>query len=227
MNKTSEIYQDIQLNCEVILSQLKYYPVSNDTAEGRMIYQCRWLKEQAAAGTLPIPVLDYVSTLKMVYTEHNLEHLYRTASEYIENTEKVLYRLLKLIKGNLLAKHDYYPFATRVIDELVEILGVPNRPLTLYERGLVVELMKLRELMTEGKLKPPLMYCLPEFPNFCEVFSLTESSIDDLNGGGKTIKIVADFVFEGVRPASWVTPEAADSETQRFTGVKARHGYHR
>jgi len=81
MSKKAEIYQDIITNCDIILGLLKPYEAENDTPEGRMIYQCRWLKEQVAENTLALPTLDYVHTLKYVSAEGLLDHLAATRTK--------------------------------------------------------------------------------------------------------------------------------------------------
>ncbi|TLM72989.1 hypothetical protein ACONUD_19290 [Microbulbifer harenosus] len=96
MTFKQEIYRDINENCDVVLNLLKGQPVTNDTAEGRMIYQCRWLKQQVAADALTFPVNDYVHTLKHVSAERLLEHLASSPDLYREEIGVHLYRLLKL-----------------------------------------------------------------------------------------------------------------------------------
>jgi hypothetical protein len=52
MNNINEIYQDIISNCDILLQLLSPYTATNETPEGRMIVQCRWLKEQAQEANL-------------------------------------------------------------------------------------------------------------------------------------------------------------------------------
>lgn len=56
-------------------------------------------------------------------------------------------------------------------------------------------------------------YYLPGYPNFNEVYMIFESSLDDLPNGKLLTKTVANLLFEGIRPDSWVTPDAADKAT--------------
>lgn len=57
------------------------------------------------------------------------------------------------------------------------------------------------------------MYYLPNYPNFRKVYRIYESTLDDIAGAKGLTETVAEAVFEGVRPESWVTPQDADNET--------------
>ena len=213
MTFKQEIYRDINENCDVVLNLLKSQPVTNDTAEGRMIYQCRWLKQQVAADALSFPVNDYMHTLKHVSAERLLEHLASSPDLYREEIGVHLYRLLKLVKGKLLFASIYYPYAIRCIQSLSAVIENASRPLSQYERGAIGELAQLKEGLAAGKIEPPLMYYIPGFPNFMEVSGISTTSVDDLPNGKFLCKTVADLLFEGIRPDSWVTPQDADRET--------------
>ncbi|WP_105103487.1 hypothetical protein [Microbulbifer pacificus] len=212
MTFKQEIYRDINENCDVVLNLLKGQPVTNDTAEGRMIYQCRWLKQQVAADALTFPVNDYVHTLKHVSAERLLEHLASSPDLYLEEIGIYLYRLLKLTKGKLLLKSEYYRYALRCIEELVSVLVHTTRPLSLFEQRAIAELTHLKQELASGMIEPPLMHYYPDYPNFREV-NMSKISIDDLPNGEFLTKIVANLLFEGIRPDTWVTPDAADKET--------------
>lgn len=213
MTLKQEIYQDIIENCDIFLNLLKSEVLTNDTAAGRMIYQCRWLKEQVAADTLIFPVKDYVHTLKHVYAERSLMHLASSEVHYREEIGIYLYRLLYLIDGKLLLKPVFYPYAIRCMDALLKLLQQPIRPLNQYEQGAIAELTQLKGSLMKGKIEPPLMRYLPDYPNFREVYSMTGSSIDDLPNGKILCKTVANLLFEGVRPDAWITPQDADKDT--------------
>ncbi len=216
MDITSEIYRDITKNCDIILDLLKAFESENETPEGRMIYQCRWLKEQVEAGTLMLPTEDYIHTLRYVATEQLLQHLASSEENYHQEIGIYLYRLMKLVKKKVLLKPEYYPYAIHMINALLNLLRNASRSLDHYEQGFVGELETLKHLLVVGKIEPPLISYFPEYPNFREVYSLTGSSIDDLPKGKIFCKIVAHLIFEGVRPDTWLTPEDADRETQNL-----------
>lgn len=216
MSKKSEIYRDIIEHCDIILELLKDYEAENDTPEGRMIYQCRWLKEQVEANTLSLPSEDYVHTLKYVSAEQLLHHLAGSEEKYREEIGIYLYRLVKLVKNKLLLKPSFYIYTIRMIEALINVLRNADRELDEYEKGLIDELSTLQSLMIEGKIEPPLMNYMPDFPNFIEVEGIKRITIDDLPKGKEMYRTVANLIFEGVRPDTWLTPEDADRETQNL-----------
>ena len=123
-------------------------------------------------------------------------------------------RLLSLTKkAQLLFKPPYYPYGVRCIEALIALLVKPQRRLSQYEYGLIEELKQLKQLLLAGKIAPPLESYLPNYPNFREVYSITGNSTDDLKNGKFLTETVAQLLFEGVRPASWITTDAADKET--------------
>ncbi|MDH5653117.1 MAG: hypothetical protein OEZ39_14770 [Gammaproteobacteria bacterium] len=213
----SEIYQDINENCDIILNLLKSFEAENDTPEGRMIYQCRWLKEQVEANSLSLPTQDYIHTLRYVLAEQLLHHLASSEENYQKEIGVYLYRLAKSIKNKLLLKLEYYPYALRIIDALVFLLNNASRELDKYEKGLIGELERLQYLLTSGEIEPPLMSYMPDYPNFIEVEGIQRITIDDLPDGKVLYRTVANLIFEGIRPDSWLTPEDADRETKKYT----------
>ncbi|WP_105103488.1 hypothetical protein [Microbulbifer pacificus] len=166
MSFKQEIYQDINDNCDILLNFLKDETRTNDTAAGRMIYQCRWLKEQVAANTLRFPVNDYLHTLKHVSAERLLEYLASSPDRYDEEIGIHFYRLLKAVKGNLLLKPTYYPYTIRCIEALLDLLQHPTRSLDQYERGLTDELLGIKQGLAACSIESPLMSYLPDYPNF-------------------------------------------------------------
>ena len=218
MTLRQEINQDIIENCDRLLEVLKNESVTNDTPAGRMIYQCRWLKEQAAADALSFPLDKGTHTLRYAHTEVQLEYLGSSPDQYWHEVGIYMYRLLYLIDGRPILKPPYYPYAIRFIDALVYVMRTATRPLDQYELGAIEELTRIKQLLADGKVEPPLGACLPDYPNFNEMFMMFESSIDDLPNGWKFCRTVADLIFEGVRPRTWTTPEAADRETEHLEG---------
>lgn len=216
MTLRQEINQDIIDICDRLLTVLSGYTATNDTAEGRMIFQCRWLKEQAASDALNFPVEDYVHTLRYVYAEELMQHLASSPNAFWNEIGIDIYRLLKLVKGQPLVKPAYYPYVIRCIEALIGVLRTANRQLDRYEQGVIDELLRLKQLLTDGNTPLPLESYFPDYPNLREVYSLTAISIDDLPNGANLCKTVTDSVFEGVRPKSWKNTELADRHTEKF-----------
>ena len=218
MSKKAEIYGDIIENCDILLGMLKDFEAENDTPEGRMIYQCRWLKEQVAEKTLSLPVDEgMLSTLSYVYTNGDISHLTTSAETGQVGAKFFMNRLLSLTdEAQLLLKPPYYPFAIRMIEALSNLLHHAPRALSQHEQGLIGELDTLKQLLAERKIEPPLMSYLPKYPNFRKVRSLAGNSIDDISDGKYLCETVANLLFEGIRPDTWLTPEDADRITRNL-----------
>ena len=75
MTLRQEINQDIIENSDRLLDVLKNEPATNKTHGGRMIFQCRWFKEQAAADAFSFPVENGTHTLRYVFTEELMQYL--------------------------------------------------------------------------------------------------------------------------------------------------------
>jgi len=66
--------------------------------------------------------------------------------------------------------------------------------------------------LDEGKIEPPLGAYTPRYPNFIK----TKYSIEDILNGKDYFYTVSDFIFNGVRPDTWLTLEDADRETRNL-----------
>ncbi|TLM73022.1 hypothetical protein ACONUD_19300 [Microbulbifer harenosus] len=216
MPNTEEQRLDVIKNCDILLQTiLKPFAQTDGTPEGRMIAQLKWLKERAENRDLPLPVdRDMLGTLRRVYVDGELCRHASSPERVREEVEIHMKRLIRLTReAQFLLKPAYYPYVVRCIEALITLLQQAPRVLDQYEQGLIDELTRLKELLTRGQIEPPLMSYFPDYPNFREVYSITGSSIDDIPDGTFLIKTVANLLFEGIRPDSWVTPQDADRET--------------
>lgn len=216
MLNTEEQRIDIIENCQILLKTVLHpFTQTDDTPEGRMIAQLKWLKERAENSDLPLPVDPIkLSTLRRIYVDGELCRHASTPDKVHQEIEIYMDRLLSLTKkAQLLFKPPYYPYGVRCIEALIALLVKPQRRLSQYEYGLIEELKQLKQLLLAGKIAPPLESYLPNYPNFREVYSITGNSTDDLKNGKFLTETVAQLLFEGVRPASWITTDAADKET--------------
>ncbi len=214
MPNTEEQRLDLIENCTLLLEgPLKPFSQTDNTAEGRMITQCQWLKERAENHDLPLPVKEgKLGSLLYIYTNGELFTTDSTKEE-IRDTEVKMQRIIRLAyEAQLLAKPPYTPYALRSIDALIELLETTPRPLSQYEQGLIPDLKQLRQLLDEGKIIPPLGAYGRTYPNFNEA----QDSIEDIPNGKKYLRRVINFIFNGVRPDSWLTPEDADRETRHL-----------
>jgi hypothetical protein len=210
MNNINEIYQDIITNCDILLQLLAPYTATNETPEGRMIFQCRWLKEQAQTANLQFPA-EFVYSLGHVQAERYLRTVASHPDKYDEEVGIYLYRLLNLGDGYLLLKSTYYKQAANYITALISCIEHAKRSLSGDERNLISELQAIKEKLLAEEITPPLM-SWEGYPNFREVYSMTGSTIDDLPSGKYLCKTVAHLIFEGTRPENWTTPEAAQAD---------------
>ena len=214
MPNTEEQRLDLIENCSLLLEgPLKPFNQTDNTAEGRMITQCQWLKERAENHDLPLPVKEgKLGSLLYIYTNGELFTADSTKEE-IHDTEVKMQRIIRLAyEGQLLTKPPYIPYALRSIDALITLLKTAPRPLSQYEQGLIPDLQQLRQLLDQRKIEPPLGAYGPKYPNFIEV----EDSIRDIPNGKDYFYTVSDLIFNGVRPDSWLTPEDADRETRNL-----------
>jgi hypothetical protein len=217
MPNTEEQRLDVIDTCRHLLDGiLKPFAQTDDTPEGRMIIQLKWLTERAANHDLALPVdRGMLATLLYVYTNGELCNLATSPKEVHDTAERYLNRLIALTEeAQLLLKPTYYPYAIRMIDALSNLLLHAPRPLNLYEQGLIGELAVLKRLLSDGKIEPPLMSYLPAYPNFRKVYRLKESTLDDIRDGKYLCETVANLLFEGIRPDTWRTPEEADRITR-------------
>lgn len=222
MPNTEEQRLDIiEISDFLLEGVLQSFDQTDDTPEGRMITQLKWLKERAENHDLPLPVDPVnLSTLRYVYTDGELcrdaSKPDDPASVWLE-VERPLGHLLSLTKyARLIIKPPYYPYTLRLIDALKHLLLHAERSLSENEQGLIPELEQLQLVISNSKIELPLISYLPDYPNFRKVFRMNKSSIDDLPNGKYLCKTVANLVFEGVRPDTWLTPEDADRETQNL-----------
>jgi len=214
MPNTEEQRLDLIENCTRLLEgPLKPFSQTDNTAEGRMITQCKWLKERAENHDLSLPVKEgKLGSLLYIYTNGEL-FTANSTKEAIHNTEVIMQRIIRLTyKGQLLIKPIYYPYALRSMDALIKLLKTAPRPLSQYEQGLIPDLEQLKQLLDEGKIEPPLGAYGRTYPNFIKA----KRSIRDIPNGKNYCRIVLDLIFNGVRPDSWLTPEDADRETQNL-----------
>jgi len=155
-----------------------------------------------------------LGSLLYIYTNGDLFTADSTKEE-IHDTEVIMKRIISLAyKGCLLAKPPYTPYALRSIDALVKLLETAPRPLNQYEQGLIPDLkqLKLRQLLDEGKIEPPLGAYGRTYPNL----NKSGSTIKDIPNGKKYLRRVINFIFNGVRPDTWLTSEDADREIRNL-----------
>jgi len=214
MPNTEEQRLDLIENCNILLNGiLQPFDNTDDTPEGRMITQCRWLKERAENHDLSLPVeRGKLGSLLYIYTNGEL-FTGGIPENDVYAAEINMQRIIRLAKkGQLLMKPLYTPYALRSMDALIKLLKTAPRPLSQYEQGLIPDLEQLKQLLDEGKIEPPLGAYGRTYPNF----NKAQDSIEDIPNGKRYVRFVINLIFNGVRPDSWLTPEDADRETQNL-----------
>lgn len=140
-----EEYTDALERIERIEAALKGVAPSNDTREGRMVYQVKWLRQEITARRLPIP-LDhkYWGTLGYLVAEGSLDHL---------GIEKPMGELATILSGTGLLKPRHYPVVVAMIEDLLDLMRQAPQ-LNVEEQQLINELRAMRGAIVSGHQLP-------------------------------------------------------------------------
>jgi hypothetical protein len=140
-----EEYADAMDRIARIETALTGFPSSNDTPEGRMVYQMMWLRQEIAAKRLPIP-LDrrYWSTLGYLVGEGSLDYL---------GIEKPLGELARILRGVGMLKKRHYPVVVAMIDDFLALANQAPR-LDPVELSLLDEARAMRAKISSGSRLP-------------------------------------------------------------------------
>jgi len=217
MPKTEEQRQDLIQNCNYLLENvLQSFDQTDDTPEGRMITQLKWLKERAENYDLPLPVeRGNLSTLLYVYTNGDILCNASSSEAAYQEIDIYLERLVALTRdGSLLIKPEYKTYLFRTIDLLLERLS----PHAISKNGIVIDfirdLTKLRNLLEDESLFLPLESYMPDYESFIDAEEILEKSPEIF----RLFLIITDYIFDGVRPDEWLTTDAAESYLRQYLG---------
>jgi len=217
MPNTDEQRLDLIENCNLLLNGiLAPFEQTDNTPEGRMISQLKWLKERAENHDLSLPVdQDSLASIRYIYTDGEL---CRHASDSNDrNTiavevETPMGKIIDLAKyGSLLYKPEYELYAIRSIDRLIATLKNSKRKLTSFEADFTQELTSIKTDLANKEIAPPLGGCA-KYINLIE----SEDTINDIPNAKIYFHIFFNIIFNGTRPDSWLTPELADKETKNY-----------
>ncbi len=222
MVDTEEQRLDIIKNCNLLLDgYLSYFKQTDDSPQGRMITQLKWLKERAENHDLPLPVpKEKLSSLLYIYTTGEIYAVYDYEKPILEQfnketIEKIMDRLITLTEeGGLLTKKEYFPYIVRVIDALILLIEKSDYNLESYKDEFIRDLRDIQKRLNENDIDidPPLGAYKSHYPNFISVYRLIRQ--DPI--GKKYYRIVSNAIFDGRRPDGWLTPEDADHESQKL-----------
>ncbi|HFB65140.1 MAG TPA: hypothetical protein ENJ60_06325 [Aeromonadales bacterium] len=221
MADTEEQRLDIIKNCNLLLNgYLSHFKQTDNSAQGRMITQLKWLKERAENHDLPLPVpREKLGSLLYIYTNGEMYNIYEyekpILEQYnIETIEKIMQRIISLTyKGSLLTKKAYFPYIVRVIDALILLIEKSDFNLEGYKDKFIHDLRDIQKRLNENDIDPPLMTYKSHYPSFIKIEFIFDMNYEE---DIKLFRIVSNAIFNGRRPDSWLTPEDADRESQKL-----------
>lgn len=184
-----EEYADAMERIEKLEILLHGLPPSNDTREGRMVYQLRWLRQEIEAKRLPIPLdQKYWATLGYLVGEGSLDHL---------GCEKPMGELARILDGVGLLKKRHYPVVAAMIDDFLDFVKKSPRLDDPIEKMLVEESRQIRAKIAAGSLLLPLDKS--QYPGWKG--STATKNLHRLPEFSNRRRAVALPLFEGWRPS--------------------------
>lgn len=184
-----EEYADAMERIVKLEAILKDFTTSNESAEGRMVYQLMWLRQEIEAQRLPIPLdRKYIGTLLYVVRDGNLD--------YLPGAEKLLGELAQILKGYGIVRPRHYPVVIAMLDDLLAMVArLPK--LNAAKQLFQTEIQFIRDRLAAGRLDLPLDES--RFPG-CRGISL-ENDLNDIPGFEQASISMSVVVFSGHRPA--------------------------
>jgi len=216
MPNTEEQRHDLIENCNYLLENvLQTFDQTDDTPEGRMITQLKWLKERAENHDLPLPVeRGNLSTLLYVYTNGDISCNASSSEASYKEIDIYMRRLVTITRnGNLLIKPEYKTYLFRTIDLLLERLTKHVISENEVVKDFIRDIKKLRRLLEGDHLFFPLVSYMPDYESFIDVDEILEKFPSIF----RFYVIVRDYIFNGVRPDEWLTTKAAEDY---FKGIE-------
>jgi hypothetical protein len=201
---------------EILERLLAPFPESNDTPEGRMVYQLAWLRQEIEARRLPIPLeRKYWSTLAYLIGEGSVDYL---------GGAKVMGELGRVLWGHGILKPRHHPVVVAMLDDFLEFLKPHAIGLDQTEERLLQGLREIQRDLKSGKVALPLDESkLPEWnkdtPNLYRIPDYLGRKIPlDLSLFGGYRPAACDKGFLPRRTRAWsgtTAPEAASQSESR------------
>ena len=183
-----EEYADAMERIEALEVVLKGFPPSNDTREGRMVYQLKWLRQEIEARRLPIPLdQKYWSTLGYLVGEGSIDYLGGGTS---------MGELTRILDGVGLLKKRHYPVLLAMLDDFLDLLK-RARGLNSIEQKLIDETRQIRAQLAAGALELPLDES--RYPGWKSIY-LEVPNLEQIPDFGNRKGAIARPLFEGWRP---------------------------
>ena len=221
MVDTEEQRLDIIKNCNLLIDgYLSHFKQTDDSPQGRMITQLKWLKERAENHDLPLPVpKEKLSSLLYIFTTGEIYAVYDYEKPILEQfnketIEKIMDRLITLTEeGGLLTKKEYFPYIVRIIDALILLIEKSDYNLESYKDEFIRDLRDIQKRLNKNDIDPPLGAYKSHYPVFIKVEFIFDMNYEkDI----KLFRIVSNAIFDGCRPDSWLTQKDADRESQKL-----------
>jgi hypothetical protein len=183
-----EEYADAMERIERLEVLLRAFPPSNDTREGRMVYQLKWLRQEIEARRLPIPLdRKYWSTLAYLVGEGSIDYL---------GGATPMGELDNILDGVGLLKKRHYPVIGAMLDDFLDLVRqAPS--LNPIEQKLVDEARLIRLQLAAGALQLPLDES--QYPGWKSIY-LDTPNLERLPDFGNRKAAVEFPLFEGWRP---------------------------
>jgi hypothetical protein len=146
-----EEYRDLIERIEKLEALLKPFGPSNETREGRMIYQLAWLRQEIEAERLPIPLdRKYWSTLGYLVGEGSLDYL---------GGEKAMGELTTILSGEGLLKPRHWPIIVAMLEDFLEFVQSHRASLPALdpiEERFLREAREIADDLVAGRITLPL-----------------------------------------------------------------------
>jgi hypothetical protein len=182
-----EEYADAMDRIEKLEVLLKGFPPSNETREGRMIYQLMWLRQEITAKRLPIPLdQKYWATLGYLVGEGSLDHL---------GAGKLMGELATILSGVGMLKKRHHPVVVAMIDDLLT-LSRRAAHLDPAEVQLLDDIRMIHAAMVSGKGQPP--FDPSQYSGWKKVS--TQTNLNQIPGFRQLRQDLGASVFEEFRP---------------------------
>lgn len=201
-----ELLDDLERVINSLESFLLEYEMNNDTAEGRMLFFIRWLKQNIEENILQLPLkYSEISTLTYVYSEGNLDYIDPSIKSLLKRLINILHR------GGNIKKH-HYPKLINHIDIYLNKIEPYCKEKGSIEEKLYNAWAEIKNSLENNQIELPLvMSDRPDiFASASELFEkFGEDIASELSNASDAIEGMA---FDGITPEYYAdelsTPES-------------------
>ena len=186
-----EEYVDLMERIEKLEPLFRPFPPSNDTAEGRMVYQLMWLRQELEARRLPIPLdQKYWGTLAYLIGQRGVYYL---------GGAKEMGEIALILRGTGLLKRRHYPVVIAMLDDFLAYLKPYAAGLNPTEAQFIEDTKAIRHDLANGALTLPLELSL--YPGWANTFYPEPPHLGQAPDFGNRRGSLDMILFDGYRPA--------------------------